>query len=189
MYSGLRTLAIVWVTPAALAIRHEYRLISSLAVAAISKSAYSAPASISTSYVAPFPSMPRTSSEFASLSTAPWLISTTDISCPSKLSSDAIEEPTFPHPTIIILINFPLNQYLKTRCGPLKKFTRPHIKVIIHLFYTKINTKIERIRLYTNFIYCAKQKSRGSVPKNNDRNIFCRALNYDRMHKFGRRGG
>ena len=27
---------------------------------------------------------------------APWLISTTDISCPSKLSSDAIEEPTFP---------------------------------------------------------------------------------------------
>ena len=33
----------------------------------------------------------------------------------------------------------------------------------------KINTKIERIRLYTNLIYCAKQKSRGSVPKNNDR--------------------
>ena len=85
---------------------------------------------------------------------------------------------------IIILINFPLNQYLKTRCGPLKKFTRPHTKVIIHLFYTKINTKIERIRLYTNLIYCAKQKSRGSVPKNNDRNIFCRALNYDRMHKL-----
>ena len=35
---------------------------------------------------------------------------------------------------------------------------------IIHLFYTKINTKIERIRLYTNLIYCTKQKSRGSVP-------------------------
>ena len=46
--------------------------------------------------------------------------------------------------------------YLKNKVRTTEKFHPSAYKVMIHLFYAKINTKIERIRLYTNLIYCAK---------------------------------
>ena len=110
LYSGLRTLAIVWQFPAFFAIRQHSRLSSSEPVTAISRSADSIPASICTEYVEPFPTTPIKSFWLVSSCTSSSRQSITVISLSSLPSSSANDCPTLPSPTIIIFMicNSPL---------------------------------------------------------------------------------
>ena len=105
LYTGLRTLAMVWHPPAFFAIKQHKRFSSSELVTAINKSACSMPASICMEYPAPFPTTPIMSNVLLTCFTTSFFISMIVMLCPSLLNCSASVEPTLPQPTIIICIS------------------------------------------------------------------------------------
>jgi len=104
LYSGLRTLATVWQFDAFFAIRQLSRLISSLSVTAINKSACSIPASFNVEYTVQFPSITCTSIIPITFFNNSGAVSINVTSCLSLTSCSPRVVPTFPQPAIIIFI-------------------------------------------------------------------------------------
>ena len=116
-YSGLRTRAMVCLAPSFLAIRQQTRLVSSMPVTAITRSAVRTPADTSTLMLAPLPCTHITSSVLSALERAGVILSTSVMSCFSAAIWRAMAKPTLPLPTMIIFMFTPLRRAPGSRQG------------------------------------------------------------------------
>ena len=104
VYSGFRMRAMVCLQPSLRATMQHRRLVSSALVAAIIRSLSSTPASLWTAALAPLPSTTITSRRSAAVASAPFCVSTTTRSWPSRESACDSVKPTLPSPITTIFI-------------------------------------------------------------------------------------
>ena len=118
LYSGLRMRAIAYLAPKCLAVRQHTILISSELVAATSRSASGAPASIRVAAEIPFPFTLIISRASAARRRVSSRRSTMTTSYFSRTSCSAREKPTLPFPTITIFKASDLSSFLLSFAGP-----------------------------------------------------------------------